>query len=1198
MNHRTTRMLRVGAAAALLPCLAISTTALSAAAETTLTLDGLAYDAPLSPEGSIAASLAKLSGTTAVFVAFDEESALDVALDATGKATADNPRVEAQVDEIDERADEAAAVVEAEDAETEVLYVSRYTVPGVALQADAEALATLADLPGVTSVSPIVLRTIDEPQATDPANAASDAFVQALQVWQQTGRSGEGVNVAVIDTGLDYTHADFGGPGTVEAYAAALSSTNAPGSDLADPAKYLGGFDFAGPTYNADSSVPTYDPFPVPDDNPIDGPGGGHGTHVAGTAVGYGVLDGGATFTGDAASLDETALQNFEVGPGAAPASGLFALKVFGDNGGSTALTGAALDWVGEQIANGVDIDVVNLSLGSDFGAPDDPESAKVNALIDVGVLPVLAAGNAGDVTDIAGAPGNAARALAVAATSSGNVVQSGFSVDAPANLAGAHPGQYSEGVRSATATGSVAAPLAVGAADGCTAFSESDRQRLAGKIAWLEWDEANLACGSATRFGNASDAGAIGVLLTSTVDVFEGGIAGNDFTPGLQMTRTVTQTLRPALEGGTLVVSLDPAREGEFTLDRPELADTIASFTSRGLHGSYNDVVKPDVAAPGVSIVSAGKGKGTGPAILSGTSMASPLVAGVAALVAEAHPEWTPAQIKTGIMNTAAHDITTGGPDGIAYGPTRVGGGRVDALDAVENQVLVSSDENAGLVTGSFGVIEVGDAPITQTRPFTAVNNGTQDRTFDLAYLARSEMPGASYTLDRDSITVPAGGSAAFTVTLSIADPAALRRSIEPTMSRTQSQVPRQFVADASGVVQLTPRAADQSPLRVAVFAAPKPTSATTVSAASFAHDALDGSITIGGRGVEQGTGGERFASLMAPFQLGIEDPDDTFPDTSAATTLNSVDIRAVGVSSTAPQLTDPSQGVLSFGIQMDGDWNRLAPFNPVTVDFDVNADELIDFSTTYTVDRSVDQPFAVTYDASSQGVVDRRPLNGFDGSVDTNQFDNNVLVLPVSLKALGYTPDTTDPTITYRVRTESFYSLGNSEEPRSFLVDDTASATFDVFRPAVWFGETGQTGFGTAIFADRAGVLAAHRDSVDQEAARILVLHLHGQNGNRASVSAIAEAATPGAGEPSTPPVPSPGIEQPAPGIGAGTPGAGASRGSHGPLASTGGAVPLTAAVAAILLAAAGGALLVMRRRRSAAEAAAAPTGDAPGV
>ncbi len=98
-----------------------------------------------------------------------------------------------------------------------------------------------------------------------PKNAASDLYTKAYDAWTQTGHTGKGINVAVIDTGLDYTQADFGGPGTTSAYQDALASTGTPTAGSYDPSKFLGGYDFAGPTYNADPSDPdTYQPVPEP----------------------------------------------------------------------------------------------------------------------------------------------------------------------------------------------------------------------------------------------------------------------------------------------------------------------------------------------------------------------------------------------------------------------------------------------------------------------------------------------------------------------------------------------------------------------------------------------------------------------------------------------------------------------------------------------------------------------------------------------------------------------------------------------------------------------------------------------------------------------------------------------------------------------------------------------------------------------
>src|SRR3712207_3673466 len=164
-------------------------------------------------------------------------------------------------------------------------------------------------------------------------------------------------------------------------------------------AKVVGGVDFVGDAYDAD----TPGSVPVPDPNPLDC--NGHGTHVAGTAAGYGVNTDGTTFRGDYASLDPFSLR---IGPGMAPNAKLYALKVFGCEG-TTDATIPAIEWAVDPNGDGSPadhLDVINVSLGSDFGLADTAEAMAVDEAVQAGVLAVLSAGNAGDVYDVGGSPG------------------------------------------------------------------------------------------------------------------------------------------------------------------------------------------------------------------------------------------------------------------------------------------------------------------------------------------------------------------------------------------------------------------------------------------------------------------------------------------------------------------------------------------------------------------------------------------------------------------------------------------------------------------------------------------------------------------------------------------------------------------------------------------------------------------------
>ena len=191
----------------------------------------------------------------------------------------------------------------------------------------------VASLPGVVAVHPVRTYAVD--------NAVSVPFLGVPSVWQSTGYTGKDVKVAIIDSGIDYTDADFGGPGTVDAYKKAKASNDLPGKDsgLYDSKKFLGGYDLAGDAY--DAQIPTS--VPKPDNNPLDCEAGGHGTHVAGTTAGYGVGADGKTYKGDFTKLTQEQVGKMRIGPGTAPEAQLIGLRVFGCEG-STNLVLDALD--------------------------------------------------------------------------------------------------------------------------------------------------------------------------------------------------------------------------------------------------------------------------------------------------------------------------------------------------------------------------------------------------------------------------------------------------------------------------------------------------------------------------------------------------------------------------------------------------------------------------------------------------------------------------------------------------------------------------------------------------------------------------------------------------------------------------------------------------------------------------------------
>lgn len=1075
--------------------------------------DGLARpDGPTALDGEVAGpviapALAEADGVVTAFVELDAPSGIET-VEAGGDA-ADVAAAAAGVAEI------AADVVPADAGEVpeEVpakLDVTTTVVSGIVVTGGADQIRDLADDPAVTAVHLVVPKTVD--------NKGTDVFTRALEAWTSAGATGEGVTIGVIDTGLDYTHATFGGAGTVEAYQAAYGTdgTGPIPAGSFDTAKFLGGYDFAGPLYDADGASPGSSVVPTPDENPIDAShttsNGGHGSHVAGTAAGYGVLEDGSTFDGDYSVL--TDISDWRVGPGAAPEAGVYALKVFGDVGGSTSLVISALEWAADPNGDGDlsdHLDIVNLSLGSDLSAADDPENLFIDALAEIGVLTVASAGNGGDVTDVGGSPGNARSALSVANSVGDTQTYDAVEVveASDASLLGLHAAQnsayYEGGV-------DVTAPVTFVGEDvsGCASL-EPYAEQIAGTIVWLWWDDDDTTreCGSGVRWDNAEAAGAAGVLIGTELPVFPAGIAGNAGIPGAQLTAAATDTLLPAIQAGGVIAHIGPSlASAGFVIDE-SVADTLSSGSSRGVHGSLG-TVKPDVAAPGTLISSVAAGTGDDRVTYSGTSMSSPHVAGIAALVAQAHPDWTPLQVKAAVMNTATHDVYSGpGGTGVAYGPQRVGSGRVDALDATGAEVIAYATDAPDLVSVTFGVVPVGADVVTQTRTVTVHNTGTTPRTYATSYARSTTAGGATVTVSPAEITVPAGGTAEVAVTLT-ADPATLQRDIDPTQEEIYYSVGvyREYVTTVSGRLVLTP--ADGTELRVPVQAAPRPVSELTTEPITFAADQTEAPLAVAGRGVASGG----WYSLMAPFVLAASSPElaPAGADTSASVT-RAADIQYVGVTSTAPDLAaagaDPANGTLGLAITTYGEWASLGGGVVPIIDTDIDGDGIWDLETyvwkyAADLDLTTVETYALGYDPdagySFGPLVDIWEANGLSGALDTSVFDSNVLVVPMNMAWVGIAPGDTP---TFAVATYSPYAPSPSG-----IVDEAELFTFDPFDPPVWFDSDPTVVEDTVWYYGQPGTdVTVHRSAAGAE-TDLLVLHTHNELGGRAEVVDVTVA------------------------------------------------------------------------------------------
>ena len=277
---------------------------------------------------------------------------------------------------------------------------------------------------------------------------------------------------------------------------------------------------------------------------------------------------------------------------------------------------------------------------------------------------------------------------------------------------------------------------------------------------------------------------------------------------------------------------------------------------------------------------------------------MSSPHVAGIAALVRAAHPSWEAEQVKAAVVNTATHDIWTGpGGTGTAYGPERVGSGRVDAFDAVNTNVIAYNTQDPEQTSVTWGVVPVGATTVVAKKTVTVKNFGTTSQRYTTSVSSSSKAGGATITATPASITLAPGKSAVVTLTLT-ADPATLQRQLDPTSAAIQAGVPRDYVSEVSGRLVLT---SGSTSLRVPLQAAPRLVSDLTASPVAFADAAAaTADLAISGRGLASGG----WYSLTTPLNLAATSPKlETVPGlvTSPSATAAG-DIRYVGWASTAP--------------------------------------------------------------------------------------------------------------------------------------------------------------------------------------------------------------------------------------------------------------------------------------------------------
>jgi len=681
-------------------------------------------------------------------------------------------------------------------------------------------LAELESIPGVLGVRQM--------RRFRPTLNKAVQLMDAQGAWNLLGgqsNGGKGMKIAILDTGIDQTHAAFqdssltvpaGFPKCTTGHPEDCAYTNNKVIVARSYVRLLTGFTSKDPVnLPYDTSVAPDPTTSVPDDySPRDRYG--HGTAVASAAAGN-TNTGTVTYSGMA---PKAFLGNYRI-------SGSPAVT---DSADDQTLIAALSDAVADQM------DVVSLSSGSPAlygaldtgtvcgqpkGVPCDDVAYAYEKAAEAGMIIVVAAGNSGDDTyfyttgvypnfNSIWSPANAPSVIGVGASTNSHVMTPSVSVNsgsAPSTLKGI-VAELSDATFSPSQYGANSAPLVDVTTLGndgyaCTALPAYS---LIGSYALIERGPIASPCAFATKASNAQLAGAIGVvfymadssaLISPSGLTFTGPAVMISNSDGLALKSYIDANPHQAVTIDTAGIETDVNTYVTNNGLSPAGPNQLASYSSFG--PTPDGAIKPDLVAVGGFDGSLAFSFGlylasqsydptlafdgstlyspNGYIAADGTSFATPIVAAAAAMVKQAHPSYTAAQVKSALVNNAAQTVTVDDV-GDTVDVQWLGAGVLDAGAAAAATITAEP------ATISLGYVKSGVLPVS--RAITITNHGTAAVTLAAAVAANSTFTGATLALDKSSITLAAGAAATLNVTLSGAVPAAGEYSGAVTLKAT----------------------------------------------------------------------------------------------------------------------------------------------------------------------------------------------------------------------------------------------------------------------------------------------------------------------------------------------------------------------------------------------------------------------------
>ncbi|WP_339251844.1 S8 family serine peptidase [Sporosarcina sp. FSL W8-0480] len=609
---------------------------------------------------------------------------------------------------------------------------------GFAAKVKVDDLQKLLNIEGVTLVEPDVTVYAFEDETNDatetmegvkPLDGQVEAFMDTsigflgIEALWAKGYEGQGIKVAVLDTGIDADHPDFQGI-------------------------YKGGKNFIP---NSSTYTRERDDDDASETSPVERPEGtpefndrgssfytSHGTHVAGTIA---------------------AIGNNKYGiKGIAPKVDLYAYRVLGAYGsGSNSGIVAAIDYAVEQ-----EMDVINLSLGGGSNTETDAGSFAINNAMLAGTIAVVATGNSGPGRGTMGTPSTARLGIAVGNTTSPeahyfgdiNIEAGDYNLSKRLNLMGTTYG--------ANLSDQLNGEFDLVAVPGIGQASDYEGLDVNGKVVLVSRGEIPFV----DKIAAAKDNGAVAIIVHNfAAGTGAPGISGTflgddfEFIPTFDMSQTDGDAIRLALAEAEGTISFS-----NFDKTMTE-GDEVNNSSSRG-PSTPNFDIKPDVIAPGTNIMSTiPMYKADFPEVTyeqaytrkTGTSMATPHIAGIVALMKQANPSWDAFDVKVALSNTAKVLDTS------KYDVFAQGAGRVQAYQAAHPEILAYAIDTANndgqTVENKKGTVTFGHLDLKQdisvTKQILVKNENGNGGTYNVTVQVTKGFEDAKITIDKPTFTL-----------------------------------------------------------------------------------------------------------------------------------------------------------------------------------------------------------------------------------------------------------------------------------------------------------------------------------------------------------------------------------------------------------------------------------------------------------